>query len=443
MDNNVPILWLPNEVLLRIFAYLRHDFLDPSFDDESLLIDPPLSSTADDIKSLRLTCRRFCHLSSEFLQQSVRVDLTEPSSLQRLDQISRDPMLRKKIRSVQVVLKYYSPTQAENFQCFARIQHRKLESVFARWFRQLNGGLASRHPPTMEPLNETMETKKSAMAKAEEYLSSWGNVMINNGTEEDASDDPAKALLLRAHVEYQRRYDEMNSVLCNGGFVTAIIAAMGNMPRVKLLDIRDGDQDRNTAQKTLLPQEVMSPDLLYEQLLYPNMNWSNGEISLDPPPVHLVPDLLLAAAQRDVRITGLAIRTSPFLVEHLPDETHAQLRKAVRHLKVLHFKPDTYRAIQISRGFWQSLPEEHWQGFSAFMPSLVASRALKRLTIDLSLLWNTDSPPINMGSVLSSHNWPNLEYLSFDGPFELENIQQLIGAVPQNLNIELSGYLSK
>lgn len=65
--NSLPLLRFPNEVLLRIFAYVRHDLLGTNFDDESFLIDPSLSNTAESIKSLRLTCRRFCDLSTEFL----------------------------------------------------------------------------------------------------------------------------------------------------------------------------------------------------------------------------------------------------------------------------------------------------------------------------------------------------------------------------------------
>lgn len=174
---------------------------------------------------------------------------------------------------------------------------------------------------------------------------------MEHGIEGDVSDEPAKALLQRAHAEYRRRYNEM-SVLCDKGLVNAVIPAMGNMRQAKWLDIRDGDRDRDTAKKTLLPQEVINPDLLYEQLLYPVMSWANGYSSLGTPPVHIVPELLLAAEQRGVRITGLMIRTPPLMMAHLPDKTHAQLRKAVKHLKALHFQPEICRASNLSRTFW-------------------------------------------------------------------------------------------
>lgn len=86
------IMDLPDELLMRIFTYARITF----YKDEFCSFERHLNfDTVADIKNLGLTCRRFCNASSHLLLQSLRVDMTKPSSLERLEEVSRHPTIRK------------------------------------------------------------------------------------------------------------------------------------------------------------------------------------------------------------------------------------------------------------------------------------------------------------------------------------------------------------
>lgn len=203
---NIPDL--PDELLMRIFECLGRD----DFHEETYFVLGRLGNV-DNIENVRLTCRRFCDTSSHLLLRSLQVDITEPASLEHLEVVANHPSISKGIRTVEVVLKYYSLAQAENIQLFAACQASKMAHTLEVW-----------HWWDVERLDSpsTPIHTGSAIAEARPILESWQQV-AERGIEAEGDESP-RTLLRRAHDEYRRRYNEW-STLCDGGLLRAAFSA--------------------------------------------------------------------------------------------------------------------------------------------------------------------------------------------------------------------------
>jgi hypothetical protein len=116
------LLEMPDEVLIKIFDYVKGwtGKTAPFYE---------LGNIGEDVKNLRLTCRRFCSTSSDLLLRFVRVELN-PSSLSQFEEISRHPTISKGVRCVRVVLPLYNATLAQDISTFAQHNAQELAAGF-------------------------------------------------------------------------------------------------------------------------------------------------------------------------------------------------------------------------------------------------------------------------------------------------------------------------
>ena len=93
------ILNFPNEILFRIFDFLRSEPV------RSIAVGGAFGyrNGKDDVKNTRLVCRRFRDASSHLLISSLNVSVNK-ASLAQLDEISRHPLMSKGVRKVNVSL---------------------------------------------------------------------------------------------------------------------------------------------------------------------------------------------------------------------------------------------------------------------------------------------------------------------------------------------------
>lgn len=438
------IVDLPDELLLRIFYYARYDVYD---DDElhSGVVDAGQirSSATDDIKNLRLTCRRFCSTTSHLLLPSLEVDMTNSSSLKRLDEVSRHPTISKGVRVVRVTLNYYSSVQAEDIRIFAEWHGDHWSEAVIDWQRKLTRSSV---------VGIEKQLFENAMAEVPHTMG-WCYQVPQHALENESDSHPSWALLKRAHDKYRRRYNEW-TVMRDGAFVSAVISAMARMPAATWLDIRDGSKNTSNSNHLdqILPEDVINPDLLYEKILAPVKSWAGGiqwASELGQLPFETFHELLLAAQGAGIRVMGLDIFTAlPPDMPPLMEEEYTQLRSAVKHLKILRFQPKSIRRPS----FWEDTLEEQWQPFVRFLSTMLDSSSLKRIDLELGSLYRNKTPnpyphlvtpSVNMARVLRFRTWPNLRYLSFDGPFHLLDLEQVVIRAPQDLELELSGFLSE
>ena len=93
------ILDFPNEMLLGIFELVEGC--------EILSFRDAFDVNREDMKNIRLVCRRFCAASSHLLVRNVRVTFNE-ASLVHLEEVSRHPTIAKGVRSILVTFDLYN-----------------------------------------------------------------------------------------------------------------------------------------------------------------------------------------------------------------------------------------------------------------------------------------------------------------------------------------------
>jgi hypothetical protein len=119
------ILDLPNEILCKIFRTLRPEtelFLsplyprEPMWSQEDRLVDPV---GLQELRALRMTCRRLAKVGSLFLLERLTIDIST-ESVAILDAISNQPHLASRVRTLRVNLNSYPPGLAADFKCFVK-----------------------------------------------------------------------------------------------------------------------------------------------------------------------------------------------------------------------------------------------------------------------------------------------------------------------------------
>ncbi|KAK0738654.1 hypothetical protein B0T18DRAFT_450577 [Schizothecium vesticola] len=114
---NPPVLRLPNEMLLEIFEHVAAFYENKPNPHKLGCSSSPTwnhqfpndsEGPAWSIMAVRLTCCRFCAVSSHLLIRSLQVDMTD-SSLDRLNKIASHPVFSKSVRAVRVSIHEHLP----------------------------------------------------------------------------------------------------------------------------------------------------------------------------------------------------------------------------------------------------------------------------------------------------------------------------------------------
>lgn len=419
---------LPDELLLRVFEYVRGDI----YDADTLFSGPERGDTGQ-IKKLRLTCRRFRDTSSRLLLQYIKVHVTK-QSLARLEEVSRHPSISRGLRGIYISLEYYSPVLAEDVRAFSERNASKLSQVLKYW----KNGVQRRWGQG----TGRFEIFKKAIGIASPMLEAWTDIAENGVAEDDGRE--GTAVLLRAHRQYQQRCAEQMA-LRDGVFVHAIASAMAQLPAVTWMSIRDMERSCARRWPSFGVKAMNNPALLQDCLTVPFEGWEEARRfhTLDDAPAELLSGLLVAAQQSGICLMGLEIGMPPPMAisRLLPtDNDYTGFHVATKHLTVV----DLHLRTIWDAGLWHLREAGEWGPFITFLSTLLNSAYLRGISLDLSFLWNDSIPPIvSMGPVLFSHDWPVLEELSFYGPFHLEEIRKLAAQVGNKFRLELGGYLSK
>lgn len=109
-----PILLLPDELLLEIFAGVKY------YKPINKSAHQDFASSSADIAAARLVCRRFAALSSHLLVHYIRLDGINTNSLERLESISHHPLIRQGVRIVRFEAISYVQSLADGVVRFAR-----------------------------------------------------------------------------------------------------------------------------------------------------------------------------------------------------------------------------------------------------------------------------------------------------------------------------------
>ncbi|KAI1136908.1 hypothetical protein F5Y05DRAFT_389449 [Hypoxylon sp. FL0543] len=427
------ILDFPSEIFAQIFGYLRGEL--PRYDHLQREDAQYFNSGPNEIKNLRLVCRRFCEESSHLLLPTVTVDICS-TSLARLDKISRHPSISQGVRAVVVVLRVFSSALAHELD-FEFVHHQWLE--LRNLVRSWRAGVEDSNIPEGEDGN------LEAVTKCRRILDSW-NRLAENLTARNLSDDDQRNLQLikRVYEQYRQAYLEQERILADGSFVRAVADAVARFPFAKSLAITDcksactPSSQRPT--RSPLIENMLNDDLLIRNLAQP-MAWGLVE---DPDrsisPFKLLSQIPLAIHEAGVILTDItynigSLNPSSGLVNN-PD--FRDLRIAMRQLTRFEFSLGTY----VTESFGSRVSTyDAIRCIVNFIEAFIDTDSMQYMRINVGDLFGLLGKETTRGfrNLLLTRPWPHLSYVYFQGPIYFEELQEFYARIPRPAQVELVG----
>lgn len=422
------ILDMPDEILVHIFEYVKG--WKPYING---LDDCNIGST--DIKNLRLTCRRFCEASSHLLMRFLRVEMSE-ASLEHFDEVSRHPTISKGIRTVRVVVHFYTQKLSEDAWTFNAHSMDEIRSTTEFMKRAA-------------PNNLFNKSEKDIMAAVEKMGKVLDALLDLLGEKPDDSISKEnfkfRILFRKAHKEYIARFNMQQKLRQNGKFVKSIASAVGRMPFARHLEVRDFDHQA-ARQSPSYVQQANNNEALLRRLLMPH-RWEAATAShLGPTPtVELLVQLPIAIHKAGTLLHDINIELSPpddFSRLDLSAEDCLDLKAAAQHLKRFKFRPTTKYFDR-----WVQRSASEFQILAQYLAALSDTPTLEDSSISLDSLWVNKTPPQwSLGPIINLCSYPNLRYVYWDGfsvnLFELEAGINHMGETLSTLTIRRMHLLS-
>lgn len=430
---SLKILDLPDELLRHIFLWVRGGTFtsEVPFNDWILTeiegFDEWVEPDVNQVKKLRLTCRRFCATSSHLLMSCVRVGTT-PQSLARLDEVSRHQTISKGIRRVEIFLGYHFDADiAHDIRAFAHFQANKLRWTIRMWEIDVRGPLSS----------SKTEILQKAIDRGTTIAESFEDA-AQDGLDENR---PEHIMLREAQECYRPQY-ESQMLLQRGPFAQAIVSALLRMPTATRLSIQDDGiraiSRPNPFYELVHPEDLEDVDTLQRKLQAPIFSWEFGRyLGLGSPPFDAIPNILLSIGEAGICLNGLEIDVS------WPDKLssfatgQAELLKrqaASQQLKEFKFCPHHTKRLPIKA---VSLLAET-------LPTILHIYSPRTIDLCFNFMYKRGSilhPKVSMAPILLSRTWPSLEEMSFNGPFYLEDLIKVVNHIGKDVKLQWCGYL--
>ncbi|KAK7716935.1 hypothetical protein SLS63_010835, partial [Diaporthe eres] len=267
---------LPDELLMDISGYLRN----PA-----------------DIKNLRLSCRHLNETSSHLLMDTAYVSLN-PKSLERLREVSHHATISRGIRRLIASVDVYNADFAHSVQSFA-----------ARCIKEVDD-LCENMPWDSPYRRDTFFLRRSWIAFTETFTDTYNDGAHLN--EENVS------ALYNGWLRYHQLYHEQQMVLRHGRFPLAIAEAIGRMPSIEELVIRDrsrsSDDEHPRSSSTFhkLGKMVQNRTRLVEEMMLHAFSWQKARITrVENPPTHLLYQIPLAIHDTGHSVAHLRFDLTP------------------------------------------------------------------------------------------------------------------------------------
>lgn len=267
---------LPDELLMDTFGYLR---------------------SRADIKNLRLSSHRLNKTSSHLLMDTVYVSLN-PKSLERLSEVSHHATISRGIRRLVASVDVYNADSARSVESFAARCIQELDDLYQNTGR--NYSLR----------RETAEILRSWTAIPETITDTY-----NDGAHLDETDVSA---LYNGWLRYHQLYHEQQMVLRRGRFPRVIASAIGRMPCIEDLVIRDrsrssdDEQPRSSRTFEKLGNLVRNRTRLVEEMMLHTFSWQKARTArVEDPPTQLLYQIPLAIHDAGYSVAHLRFDLTP------------------------------------------------------------------------------------------------------------------------------------
>ncbi|KAK7031994.1 hypothetical protein R3P38DRAFT_2926371 [Favolaschia claudopus] len=431
------ILDFPNELLFRIFAEVLPNPVGApeDFDYTALREQSREDGHVQAVQTLRLTCARFCEVSSELLIIHLDLDIS-PDSLSRLERIASHPTIRNGVRSVRLCIDRLDPSYANDLSAFAKlvrytaVMHLKwvLNSADAEelwqdrqfWVRAADRLFPPEYADTRESKSEEMEKKILRYCE----------------------------LLRTAHQHLRRAFDAQVSLLLSDSFAARVATAIAAMPHARRFELRSAsNRTRILRLEEWYNQEEFYGSSPYQSVLRSMersllLGWSDTSSKGPPSPTtapSVSPTLTFPAAlfsalhTAGASLAALSLSLScPGSVE-IPPPTPTQeneLRSLVSNLKVLEVKCSA--PVNFRTGMLPNPPPrmDTWAKLFPLLQPLVNTESLRSLEVNGH---HRDSlQALSLGDLIPIRRWERLSRIICSGvPIHQYELEKILSAIPR------------
>lgn len=335
---------LPDELLMDTFGYLRNRV---------------------EIKNLRLSCQRLNKTSSHLLMDTIHVSLS-PRSLERLTQVSCHPNISRGIRRLVASVDVYNADYARNLESFA------VRCILG--VSDLIRNMAHNHVYATDAIS----IRDNWLEFIKTFTDSYNDGAHLNDTDISA--------LYNGWLRYRQLDHEQQMVLRRGLFPHAIASAIGRMPCLEDLVIRDWSRDaqpRNPSAFHRPVNLVQNPIRLVEEVMLHTFTWQKARImGVENPPTQLLYQIPLAIHAAGHSVAHLKFDLSP------PHSFQLQLGSG-EMARLVHFaqclKSFTFSAIAEAAGFRRPSREaEEHENLVWFLTHFLKSKNLDSVALDFA-----------------------------------------------------------
>lgn len=456
------IVDLPAEILLRIFEIVKstspneipnlvYSKYHPRFTSTHAVraqfdLDPikPGHHVEDkSIQAVRLTCRRFCNMSSHLLLTAVNVSMTR-SSIARLDEVSRHPLISKGVRFMQIHVTWFSSEKSAYLGVFATACIAELQWQMGRhepllaWddYGFVHQSQSARHRNRMERLKDLARTWEPLMDVHDDGTAYLAHppAMLHEDTFE----------LRLIHSRYRQKWLEQESLCRDGSLFHSIAAAMARMPAADRLCITDVDDelclDLRHRQYGLRAVDHVQPEGLAKYIAA-GMIRSDGDRAQGLTKLHLklleqLPPTIFAAG---TSLRGLHVKMlgSKAYHLHVPEDRLAKLAVSCKDLTNFEFKVGVNYSVRADR-----ISSENASSLRSLLAALAVSTDIQHLSLELGVQdyhsgWLA-VPLMSFGTCLSGPSWPNLRSMTLKNvTFHLPEVRKFLAKLGDGDKVDL------
>lgn len=445
------ILSLPDELLLVIFNKVK------TYRPANKALHPDFASSSADIAAVRLTCRRFAATSSHLLVHYIRLDSINSHSLDRLEAISRHPLVSKGVRIIRLELRCYAPTLAKDIGEFSRWAAKRvlnLARYHRRTFEKEVEESTYEDPNTAQGLMKKRDELATLLGKLRTILDMWSSVSVNeennlptNCFSETAKDNgqtypseidshveahPYMKFLRKAHDLYRRRFEDQEELRKNNVFVVRFVEAMSRMPKVKHLEVQDFQHEpstcltccdgNNVARAFRTGGEPNQSDVLLDiDTLVEPMSWAETrehEQHYSTPPAELLFSLPVAIQNKGCHMESILVRTTTraeSFALFLRDSIYRDCTALSHACHAIGLK--SFAFIQSTSSTDQVLATpvvEDFGPIKGYIAAMTSSKMLERVRLALDGILETQNA-LSFGDVLVSMSMTNLKDIHVTG----------------------------
>lgn len=237
---NLQIFDLPNEVLGLIACNVR-DYVVCDFDI------PPFSRDIESVKSMRLTCRRFCDASSHLLLPVLRVSITT-TSLAHLDEVSRHPSISKGVRSLNICASVYSPTNFRDLRELIGLVTQKLQKDLDKRATSMISILKKHLCKGSYDSSSNFYWEKSPVLDKAQTFERYQNTLLAckkyvEGIPLEPDEDRSISALRRVYEQHRQLVGDQETLLGDDTFAQAVVAAVTRMPTIDGVSISNWEDE--------------------------------------------------------------------------------------------------------------------------------------------------------------------------------------------------------